>query len=300
MITFKKFDLREYRDCLIVTDENIAKLYGIAGDNVYLLPQGEEAKSFAEAEKLCSWFLSKNLPRSGRIAAIGGGSVGDVTGFAAGVYKRGVKLTHVPTTLVAQIDSSVGGKTAVNVGTVKNAAGTFYAADTVIDVGFLQTLDELQLKNGLGELLKYRMLCAEIEGISSSETVELVKACVSYKSAVCKTDPYDLNERRKLNFGHTIGHAMELSLRLSHGVAVANGLYYETLLACKMGKCGETYFLKWVGEIKNNFEIYPLTDEILNLTLCDKKNDGVDVGFVLPCDFEFVKLPLNKVKSFLL
>lgn len=299
MVNFKKFNLNDYKDYLIVTDENLSGLYGIAGDNVYLLPQGEQAKSFCYVEKLCEWFLSKNLERQGRIVAVGGGSVSDVVGFAASVYKRGVNLTVVPTTLVAQIDAAIGGKTAINLGTVKNAVGSFYNADVNIDTDFLKTLSKRQLTDGQGELLKYRMLSAEIDNACGKDMLDLIKACVSYKTELCNADMYDLGIRRKLNFGHTVGHAMELSLNLTHGEAVANGLYYETLLAYKLKLCTKNYLDKWQREILTRFTVYPLTDEILNLTSNDKKNTDGNISFVLPDKFETVCLPLDTVKSLL-
>lgn len=300
MIIFKDFNLREFEDRLIVTDKHIGELYDIAGENVYFLPEGEQAKSFACVERLCQWFLSKNLKRGGQVVAVGGGSIGDAVGFAASIYKRGVSLTHVPTTLVAQIDSSIGGKTALDIDGTKNAVGTFYSADTVIDVNFLQTLDKEQMTNGLGELIKYRMLSDKINEVSSMGDVEqTIKACVEYKSEICAVDPYDRSIRRKLNFGHTIGHAMELALNISHGQAVANGICYETILAYKLGKCDERYRNKWTQEIADSFKIYPLSDEILRLTLSDKKNDGNGVSFVLPSDFDSVTLSLNEVISLL-
>ena len=300
MITYNKFVLDDYKDSLIITDDKLATLYGIRGDNVYLLPQGEAAKTFEQVEKLCMWFLSKNMQRNGHVVAVGGGSVGDTVGFAASVYKRGVKLTHLPTTIVAQIDSSIGGKTAVNLNGVKNAVGTFYNADTLIDVGFLQTLDDEQILNGIGELTKYRMLSAEIDAAFSGEiTEQLIRACVSYKQSLCSIDPYDTKERHILNLGHTVGHGLELTYGIPHGVAVANGLYYETSLALKLDKCSEAYFRKWSKEITQQFTIYPVTDEVLDCLLNDKKNVDGKIGFVLPTDFAEVYLTKDQVKNLL-
>lgn len=301
MTIFKRFDLTDYGDCLIVTDCKIAELYSIRGDNVYFLPQGEQAKTFSCVEAICRWFLDKALQRDGRVVAIGGGSVGDAVGFACSAYKRGgIKLTHVPTTLIAQIDSSVGGKTAINVGDVKNAVGSYYSADTAIDVNFLKTLDGVQMKSGMGELLKYRMLSDKIDALFNGEiTEEIIKACVEFKLKICEIDPYDGEIRHRLNFGHTLGHAMELYYGLPHGYAVANGIYYETLLARKLGKCDSEYSDKWTGVAKEQFEIKPLNDRILNATLNDKKNGNNAVCFVLPPDFEQVYVTLTRLKDLL-
>lgn len=300
MVTYIKFNPNNFADSLIVTDEKIAKLYNIYGDNVYLLPQGEQAKRFAEVEKLCKWFLSKNLLRNGKVTAVGGGSVGDTVGFAASVYKRGVRLTHVPTTLLAQIDSSIGGKTALDLDGVKNAVGTFYQADTVTDVNFLKTLDDVQFKSGLGELFKYRMLSADVDKLYNGEiTEQVIRSCVDYKQSLCNADPYDNGKRRILNFGHTLGHAMELTYGLPHGHAVANGLYYETQLACKLNVCSREYASKWTSQIESRFEIRPLNEQIINLAATDKKNVDNGVCFVLPQDFEQHYLTLNQLKSLL-
>ena len=145
---------------MVVTDEHVAKLYGIT--QAYLLPRGERAKTFFHAQKLCRW-LTDNADKHTLMVAVGGGSVGDVAGFCASVFKRGMPLLQVPTTLLAQVDSGIGGKTALDVAGVKNAVGTFYEADTLIDVNFLGTLSPAQRKNGMAEVLKYRMLTAEAE-----------------------------------------------------------------------------------------------------------------------------------------
>lgn len=300
MIVFKKFNLQDYSDCLIVTDKKVAQLYGISGDNVYALPQGEQSKTFAQAEKLCRWFVSKRLERSGTVAAIGGGCVGDAAGFAASIYMRGVKLIHVPTTLIAQIDSSIGSKTALNLGDVKNAVGSFYNADTYIDTDFLSTLDESELKNGKGELLKYRMLSDSVDRVCSGGDIkDVISACVDYKQQICLADPFDKGIRQKLNFGHTIGHAMELSLKLPHGVAVANGMYYEIALAQNMQICSNEYAKRWQKEITDEFEIQPLTKEVISLIANDKKNSFGKACFILPDKFQRVFVETDKLTTLL-
>lgn len=297
-VTFEKFDIRKYADCLIVTDSKVAALYGISGDNVYLLPRGERAKSFKHAERLCKWFLSRNINKNDLVVAIGGGSVGDTVGFAASIYKRGVKLLHVPTTLIAQIDSSIGGKTALNLDGIKNAVGSYHFADTLIDVDFLNTLDKQQLTSGYGELLKYRMLCDDIDKVyQEGDLNRTIRACVEYKQQLCAIDPYCQNERNKLNFGHTIGHAMELTYSIPHGVAVANGIYYETLLAANMCICSRAYAAKWMAEVTKNFKIYPLNREILTLTTSDKKNIDGKVSFVLPEAFSAASFTLEQLEE---
>ena len=304
-ITFDKFDFSKYRDNLVVTDSKIAELYRIFGDNVFLLPRGEKAKSLAQVESLCKWFLLKNLSKSDTVVAIGGGSIGDTVGFAASIYKRGVNILHVPTTLIAQVDSSIGGKTALDLGGVKNAVGSYHFGDTLIDVNFLKTLDDEQITSGMGEIIKYAMLDAQVANVyynadGKGNLEDIIRACVNCKKSICEVDPYCENQRNKLNFGHTVGHALELSCDIAHGVAVANGIYYETQLAFKLGKCDKAYADKWMGAVAAKFKIYPLTKEILALTLHDKKNANGKVCFVLPNKFDETYLTLEKIEETLL
>ena len=302
-ISFDKFKISDYADCLIVTDDKIATLYNISGDNVYLLPRGEQAKSFEHAQKLCSWFLTRNLTTCDKVVAVGGGSIGDTVGFATSIYKRGVDVLHVPTTLIAQIDSSIGGKTAIDLDGVKNAVGTYHYGATLIDVDFLKTLDDEQLLSGQGEILKYRMLSSDVEKVFNNgkgSIADVIQACVSYKQSVCEVDPYCKGVRNKLNFGHTVGHALELSYGISHGVAVANGIYYETLMASKLDICSHEYARKWMKAVTDKFCIYPLTEQILSLMLNDKKNSRGKVCFVLPKAFDEAYFSIDKVKELLL
>ncbi len=300
MITYKSFLLSDYADALVVTDANVSRLYGIEGDNVLVLPAGEQTKSFSYLQMVCRWFLAKGLRRNGRVVAVGGGVVGDLVGFAASVYMRGVSLTLVPTTLLAQIDSSIGGKTAINLCDVKNVVGSFIDADTVIDTDFLRTLPEEQLKSGHGELLKYRMLSDSIDCLT--DLADTIKACIDFKCKICEQDKFDTDKRRVLNLGHTIGHAMELRLDIPHGVAVANGLYYETQLAYRLNKCSAVYKDKWQRRVSEQFEVYPLSSQILSGLASDKKNCNENICFSLPTEqgVQFVEVPLLAVKHFLL
>ena len=302
-VTFGKFDLSKYAHCLVVTDAKIAELYGIAGDTVFLLPRGERAKSFSNVERLCKWFLSKRLSTADTVVAVGGGSIGDTVGFATGIYKRGVNILHVPTTLIAQVDSSLGGKTAINLSGVKNAVGSYHFGETLIDLDFLQTLDKQQMLSGWGEIVKYAMIDENVRAVyddGKGDLREIVEKCVACKQYLCTVDPFCADARNVLNFGHTVGHALELSCKIPHGVAVANGLYYETLLALKLEICDSAYADKWMGAVASQFTIYPLTAEILALTTQDKKNADGKVCFVLPDVFERVYLTIDEVEELLL
>lgn len=302
-VTFQKFHFANYKHNLVVTDDKVANLYHIVGDNVYLLPQGERAKSFEHVEALCKWFLSKRLAPNDTVVAVGGGSVGDAVGFATSIYKRGVNVLHVPTTLIAQIDSSIGGKTAINLDGIKNAVGTFHFGDTLIDFDFLNTLDDVQMASGWGEILKYVMIDEHVRlayDDGKGALKDIICACVNCKQHLCHLDPFDKDARRVLNFGHTVGHAMELAYDIPHGKAVANGIYYETLMAAKLEICDKAYADKWTGVISRNFTIYPLTKEILALALQDKKNACGKVCFVLPDVFNQTYLTLDEIEELLL
>ncbi len=282
MISFGKFNLSDYSDCIVVTDENVAKLYGIAGDNVFVLPAGEDAKSLSYIEALCNFFFSHGLSRQGKVVAVGGGCVGDSVGFAASIYKRGVNLLHVPTTLVAQVDSSIGGKTAIDLCGVKNLCGTFYNADTLIDFTFLSTLSRQEILGGMGEIIKYRMICPQVDAASRQGIIPTIRECIAYKTVVCNSDPHDLGARHVLNAGHTIGHGIEMAYNLPHGYAVANGLYHELELALECGLATPQYVAKWQKEISSHYTIYAVTPQVLQLARHDKKNDGAQISFALP------------------
>ncbi len=289
MITFDKVNLASYANSIIVTDKNVARIYNLQGKNVYVLPAGERAKSFANAQKLCEFFLAHNLQKNDTVVAVGGGTVGDVTGFACSIFKRGTKLLHIPTTLIAQTDSSIGGKTAINLCGVKNAVGTYYVGDTVIDVGFLKTLPSRELLSGYGEVLKYRMLSQQIDDIFANCNgnfcdEKLVTACALFKQRVTESDPTDNGDRKMLNAGHTLGHALELSQKLSHGEAVACGLYYELVLAQKLGIASKSFAEKWQDELQRSFCIEPLTENVLNLVVNDKKNVDGKIAFAFVGD----------------
>ena len=300
MITIQSFNLSNYTNDLVVTDQTLSQLYNIAGDNVFVLPCGEQAKDFAWAQKLCSWFLHKNLPRNGRIVAVGGGSVGDVAGFAASIYKRGVKVLQVPTTLLAMVDSAIGGKTAINLDGVKNAVGTIIDVDTLIDTRFLQTLSSDQIADGFGEIEKYRLLDEQI-ACYQGDLDGLIALCANYKQRVVQSDLYDCGARKRLNLGHTVAHGLELTYGITHGQAVKYGLYHEMALAVALGVYDKAKFEDWSGKMQLDISQYPITDAVLQAMQKDKKNHNGLVVFVLPTNnFETCQsdLTIEEVKKY--
>lgn len=246
----------------IVTDTNVAPLYaeplaGVIADKteqrpaVFALPAGEEHKRLEQIEWLCGRFLESGLDRSSRIIALGGGVVGDMAGFAAAVFMRGIPCVQAPTTLLAQVDSSVGGKTGVNHPLGKNTIGAFHQPSAVvIDLDTLRTLPDRELRAGLAEVVKHgviadadlfdylvqeapRMLAKDLGAL----TWPIVRSC-EIKAAVVSADEREQGERANLNYGHTFGHAIESVThyrRFLHGEAVALGMQAAAHLAVLAG-----------------------------------------------------------------
>lgn len=245
----------------VVTDRNVAALHlpaftaslqheGIETRPIVLDP-GEGTKSFQGLETLCSALLSAGIDRGGLIVALGGGVVGDLTGFAAGVLKRGVDFVQIPTTLLAQVDSSVGGKTAINTREGKNLVGIFHQPRIVIaDISVLSTLPKRELRAGYAEVVKYGALgdaeffrWLETNGASAlagdSDKLEYVVAQSCRKKAdIVARDERESGERALLNLGHTFGHALEAatgySSRLLHGEAIAIGMVLAFRLSARL------------------------------------------------------------------
>ena len=233
----------------LFTDENVMRLWGdqvlslVAaasfGPDPLILPSGEASKSVRSLERCWNWLAEHGARRDDTVVALGGGVVGDIVGFSASTYHRGVSLWQIPTTLLAQVDSSVGGKTAINLNAGKNLAGTFYQPDVVlIEPATLRTLPDHEYKSGLGEVIKYGLLHSgsffarleeEADAILTRDPLvmsRLAKTCVGYKTRVVEEDELDRGRRAVLNLGHTIAHALEVTEGygvISHGRAVALG-----------------------------------------------------------------------------
>lgn len=241
------------RRAVVVTDDHVAGLYldralqslrgsGFEASGV-TVPAGESSKTPAMLLHLYEKFNEAGLSRTDPVIALGGGVVGDLTGFAAATYLRGVPLIQVPTTLLAQVDSSIGGKTAIDLPFGKNLAGAFYQPKAVImDPGVLHTLSRAQMAEGMAEVIKYGL----IRDIQLFEQIEhklidlewILERCVRIKTSVVSRDEKDSGERMLLNFGHTVGHAIEKAsgyAGFSHGEAVAVGMVVAARIGEKLG-----------------------------------------------------------------
>lgn len=225
------------RKVFVLTDSGVPKKYAKAVAKqakkgiVYTVNEGEDSKSLATLEKILQEMLKKGLSRKDCVVAVGGGVVGDLAGFAASVYMRGIDFYNIPTTVLSSVDSSIGGKTAINFGGVKNIVGAFYQPKKVlIDPNLLKTLDKRQVSNGLAEAVKMALTSDkelfEIfeKGNIEENLEEIIVRSLNIKKNVVEQDEKEAGLRKVLNLGHTIGHGIELTTDLYHGESVAMGL----------------------------------------------------------------------------
>jgi 3-dehydroquinate synthase len=301
----------------IVTDATVAGLHlpdlaaaleaaGIAHEAI-VLPPGEQTKSFAQLEHVCRALLAARLERGDLVIALGGGVIGDLVGLAAGLVRRGMGFVQIPTTLLAQVDSSVGGKTAINAPEGKNLIGLFHQPRLVLaDTAVLATLPIRELKAGYAEVVKYGLigdaaffdwLDGDGASLLSGDLAALtraVAASVRSKSGVVERDETETGERALLNLGHTFGHALEaatgFSQRLLHGEGVAIGMKLAFDLSAALGQCdGEapgrvaTHLARMglpyrIGDIAG---ARPATDELLQHMAQDKKVEAGKLTFIL-------------------
>lgn len=307
------------KNYIVVFSEKVYKLYSktlnFPKEKTLIIKDGEGEKNFKNYTKILNFALSKKLTRKDSIIAVGGGVAGDMAGFAASTYMRGINYIQVPTTLLACTDSSVGGKTAINTRFGKNLIGTFYQPKAVfINVNFLKTLDDRQLKSGLGEVVKYgfienscpieekpnliNFLNENISQILAKDVLtlkELIKICIELKISVVSQDEKEGGLRKILNYGHTYAHAVECLTnykKFTHGECVAEGISFALNLAFKQNLIDKEY--KFLSEDlikKFNFKPIPKFDKnkIINIMTTDKKADDNHITFILPCSYGEVK-----------
>ncbi len=222
----------------IVTQDGVGVTVDSGIDQrTYFLDNGEEAKNMESVEQLCRAWTRWGLTRSDVVVAVGGGVVTDTAGFAAAVYHRGVKLIHLPTTLLSQIDAAVGGKTGVNLPEGKNLVGAYWQPEAVIcDTETLGSLPPREYRSGLGEMAKYAFL--GVDGLADLSLEDAVAACVACKAEFVALDEREAGRRVLLNYGHTLAHALETVGRydLRHGEAVSIGLVFAARLARRLGR----------------------------------------------------------------
>ncbi len=254
----------------------------------------QDAKNITTALSLIDSLLEDKADRKSCLIALGGGMITDLGGFVASIYKRGIQLINVPTTLIGMVDASIGGKTAVNYKGLKNVIGTFnFDSITFLSRKFLSTLNKEQILDGLSEMLK-TFIVSDNQSLQSLMEVEnfrkipkeLILRCAKIKQQIVEQDPYDYNIRRKLNFGHTLAHALESYSKgkISHGHAVAIGMYYALDLSqikLALNKSTAENIKEFICKNYNILDIKPITSELIPYLYQDKKNADGKIMFVL-------------------
>ncbi len=295
---------------LAIVDENAARLHSEFLGNlracaeVEILPSGEGSKNFGNAERLVNLLAERRYSRSDRVLAVGGGVTTDLSGFVAATYMRGIGYCSLPTTLLGMVDAAIGGKCGVDLPAGKNLAGAFYQPALVAaELGFLDTLPEREVENGLGEIIKYGVIAdASLFPLLdrfSSNTEQIVFRCMELKCEVVAADERESGRRMLLNFGHTVGHAIEKLggfSKFSHGAAVANGMIVESRMLERAGFARredtaliEEYVDKFHLRIPENFSADALFDGMAS----DKKRRGDILNFAA-----FERIGAGKVYRF--
>ncbi|MCX8186004.1 MAG: 3-dehydroquinate synthase [Sulfolobales archaeon] len=303
---------RNSKKCAVITNNVVRSLYGgfvqkllsNAGYEAYVIevPNGEDCKDLRVVERVYDELISYRFDRYSTVIALGGGSTGDLAGFIAATYMRGINYIQVPTTLLAQVDAAIGGKAAINHPKGKNLIGVFYHPQLVlVDVDMLKTHDFRDLRSGLAEIIKYGIIMdseffkyvvsnkAKLLDVSSEELLKAVLKCCEFKASIVSKDEFDREGIRAiLNFGHTVGHAVETysNFTLRHGEAVSIGMCYEAKVSAAIGfasksvadeVCRSLSDLGLPTRIEESAEV----SKLLDLMRRDKKSVGGKIAMVL-------------------
>jgi len=305
----------------IITDDIVSGLYEKRlSDNLvkngyrvirYVFPNGESSKTAETFFSILNFLAEEKLSRSDVVVALGGGVVGDLAGFTAACYMRGIKFVQIPTTLLSMVDSSVGGKTGINLACGKNLAGAFYQPDAVIcDVSLLSTLTDEVFKDGCAEVIKYGVIAdkALFESLKNpirNNLTDIIARCIEIKRDVVMEDEYETGIRKLLNFGHTVGHAIELlsEYKTFHGHAVAAGMAIVTRATVRMGIC-KTDCLDELLKMLKSYDLPVNTkydaESLTNACLSDKKRGGDSITMIFPVEIGkciLKQIPVNEIKT---
>lgn len=306
---------------VIVTDDNVNYHYNGLFDNIlndknlynFIIPNGEQSKSEDQLFRLFKFLLKNEITRNDILIAFGGGVVGDLTGLCASIYMRGIKFIQIPTTLLSMVDSSIGGKTAINIDGYKNVIGSYYTPKFVLcDINFLNTLPDNIYRDGFGEIIKYGIIKSiplfnSLYNKENLNMVNIITESIIIKKDIVQEDLYDnKNIRILLNLGHTIGHTIEnlSDFKISHGESVAIGILYASYISSYMGIgeniCNKIFtLLKLYGfntEVKYGF------NDIYNKLLIDKKRNNNIISLVLPVkigECKVIDLHIDELKNIL-
>lgn len=296
----------KYDKAVIITDSNvfhfhedkISSLQKTLKSHLLVLPPGERTKSFKTVNSILSRLSLESFTRDSLIIAVGGGVVGDVSGFAASVYMRGINIIHIPTTLLSSVDSSVGGKTGINYQNKKNLVGSFYNPQLVlVDPSFLFTLPDDEFYSGMGEVVKYAFLAGgdfykkafslgTIKKEDTNSLCTIITNCLSYKASTVEKDEKDAGLRQLLNLGHTFAHAYESASNFSikHGSAVSLGIISSLYLSNALNLISKEKldeYLRIPKQFKPSKKLKISEKDVFPYMLTDKKNKNGDINFVL-------------------
>lgn len=304
----------------LITDDIVDRLYGEAVEksladsgftvHKFVFPNGEQSKNLETLGNMLEFMAEHQLTRGDIAVALGGGVTGDMAGFASAVYARGIRFVQIPTTLLAAVDSSVGGKTAIDLKAGKNMAGAFSQPSLVlIDCDILENLPGALIADGAAEIIKYGVLADQelFEAMRRGELMEnleeIVEKCVTIKRDVVAEDEFDTGARQCLNLGHTLGHAVEKlsDFTLSHGKCVAIGMVLIARAAWRKGYTKEE-LAPCIAEAVTACGLpaeteYP-AEELAKIALVDKKRRGGEITLVVPVEigrYELVKVPVGEL-----
>ena len=284
---FVLVDENTHRDCLPLLALNLPE------NQIIKIKSGEQHKTITTCQAIWNHLLSQNAGRGALLLNLGGGVIGDMGGFCASTYKRGIDFVQIPTTLLSQVDASIGGKLGIDFGDIKNSIGLFKNPQMVIvDTHFLETLPKRQLKSGYAEVLKHALINDKAQwdflsnqGFDSiGDWNDIVFDSLLVKKAVVEQDPFEKGYRKILNFGHTIGHAIEsYSLQkdedpLLHGEAIGLGMMVELYLSQKKLNLSESDFSEGCQYLKKNYQHYPIPNEDFGKLIALMKNDKKNIG----------------------
>ena len=305
---------------IVITDSNVDRYHSEtvteslrrAGYEAvkYVIPAGEDSKNLGTLSEILSFMAANHLSRKDVAVALGGGVTGDITGFAAAVYMRGIRYVQMPTTVLAAVDSSVGGKTAVDLPEGKNLAGAFHQPELVIcDTHTFETLPERDYNNGFAEVIKYAMIADDeiFAMLDGAGIEEIIRRCVEIKAEIVEEDEFESGRRQILNFGHSIGHAYEKlsDYSLLHGEAISCGMVKICEIAENRGMCSEDC----TGTLKAALKKYSLPlhadyshEAVAEAIRMDKKAAGDSINLIMPLgrgEVAIVKTGLQELESML-
>ncbi len=313
-------EMTEGQRRLVIISKKVYDLYRcdlrFSEEEIFILKDGEKEKNIKNYLKIMKRAIELGLTRSDVLIAIGGGVVGDITGFVASTYMRGIDFIQVPTTLLSAVDSSVGGKTAIDFQEAKNIVGSFYQPKAVfININFLKTLDKRQFLSGMGEVLKYAFIedncnykhslflfefltlgCEKIMQREPITIIRMIEYCLNLKISVVNQDEKECGLRKILNFGHTFAHALETITKYkkyTHGEAVVYGMYFILEWAHKKEYINYSYYRLSI-ELLYKYGFKPLknkypVEKLIEIMKKDKKASADKITFIVPCAKKQVK-----------